>query len=444
MVLQTRIRTMNKRFYFVRYIVARRKAVFNIQRVYRGHIGRNEALSLRAQRSAEWEQLFEPKYNVMYYFNKVTGLSSYEMPNDVYRPLVRDLKSDRLVQSWPDLESTYGAMLALDAVIKNQLCLLCHVRKAVRTCLDCLSDSSVVSIPTLFCFSCFSEEHSLDPDKCNHAFTDLKQQQIEPEFLACCNCDKPAVRKCLGALDDIEIETICLKLQSSGSSNWMKILQAASVGGERKLSMLMDQIVNSDASLHITTDLEKEIFLNATQLQQVRMALESTRAECDELFCEKCYLEMHNGGKRGGHKWIGFLTDAVICSVCTRSPAENKCIDCNRSDFCKSCFKVVHSKGKKKKHKYQLIKEPIEIGQDLCKCCDRRVATERCHNCSIATCNSCYESVHVKKCDADTAALLLADKPPNSCAVCGERANQKCVQCNDLYCSRTWMGMRIH
>ena len=26
------------------------------------------------------------------------------------------------------------------------------------------------------------------------------------------------------------------------------------------------------------------------------------------------------------------------------------------------------------------------------------------------------------------------------CCVCGEEADQKCVECKDLFCSRTWMG----
>lgn len=33
-----------------------------------------------------------------------------------------------------------------------------------------------------------------------------------------------------------------------------------------------------------------------------------------------------------------------------------------------------------------------------------------------------------------------ADTDPDACVVCGEEADQKCVQCGDCYCSRTWMG----
>jgi hypothetical protein len=40
----------------------------------------------------------------LYYYNSSTGQSTYEEPVEVYRPLVRDLRSDALMQAWPNLD----------------------------------------------------------------------------------------------------------------------------------------------------------------------------------------------------------------------------------------------------------------------------------------------------------------------------------------------------
>ena len=93
--------------------------------------------------------------------------------------------------------------------------------------------------------------------------------------------------------------------------------------------------------------------------------LERTRAECDDCYCETCYVDMHANGKRALHRWVGFLEYAHVCAVCTRSPAAVDCHDCN-NQYCQSCFKVFHAMGRKKKHKHGKLLEqrPAETEEE--------------------------------------------------------------------------------
>ena len=140
-----------------------------------------------------------------------------------------------------------------------------------------------------------------------------------------------------------------------------------------------------------------------------------------------------------GHRWIGFAPQAAVCGVCDRSPAELECRDCGGGKYCNSCFKVFHSKGRKRKHQSTVLKEAIPDGFLECFVCARRAATESCPDCSTPCCNSCLECVHLRRC-AKRLATLKSTAHLKLCVVCGEEADQKCEQCGDMYCSRTWMG----
>lgn len=138
-------------------------------------------------------------------------------------------------------------------------------------------------------------------------------------------------------------------------------------------------------------------------------------------------------------RWIGFAPQAPVCGVCDRSPAELECRDCGGGRFCKSCFKVFHSKGRKRKHQSVVLKEEIASGFMECFVCERRAATETCEDCSTPCCNSCLECVHLRECSR-RIATQRSSAQQKVCVSCGEEADQKCQQCGDLYCSRTWMG----
>ena len=122
--------------------------------------------------------------------------------------------------------------------------------------------------------------------------------------------------------------------------------------------------------------------------------------------------------------------------------------------------------GRKRKHRHSPLLEELEYGQTFCLVCNRRAGTVLYQNiigkgdearCSKRHCESCNECVHKITCDMiaqDVAAkeqifmMKRGQAPPDPnlgdatvvCCLCGEEADQKCVQCGDLYCSRTWMG----
>lgn len=237
----------------------------------------------------------------------------------------------------------------------------------------------------------------------------------------------------MGVLDEKEIDALCGRLQRAKAATWMEVLKAANVGGERKLTMMMDQFSAASTAEDAT--------LTSVQLQQVRTMLERTRAECDECYCDTCYTQVHSGGKRAMHRWVGFNAHAAVCTVCTRAPAEIDCQECENGIFCRSCFKVFHNKGRKKKHMWSAITEEMGAGQEPCSLCTRRAGSTSCPECSTVACNSCLECVHMSKCPVLLAkSEVEGTEGVGRCVSCQEEADQICLQCGDLYCSRTWMG----
>ena len=82
---------------------------------------------------------------------------------------------------------------------------------------------------------------------------------------------------------------------------WPEVLQAANVGGERKITLMLEQISEVREQRQVTA-----VVFSMSQLQQVRVVLERTRAECDECYCDNCYIEVHSGGKRSTHVGLAF------------------------------------------------------------------------------------------------------------------------------------------
>ena len=100
--LQRRARGFVKRSAWVRYQTTRYHAASRIQRIYRISQSMKVARYLRVLQRAEWEQLWEPKRQLCYYYNRVTQASSYKEPaSGLFRPLVRDRRSDALVRPEP-------------------------------------------------------------------------------------------------------------------------------------------------------------------------------------------------------------------------------------------------------------------------------------------------------------------------------------------------------
>ncbi len=364
-----------------------------------------------------------------------------------FRPLVRDPRSALLIQAWPELGGSLGsAESALQSggglVSKSTSCGVCKARKCVRLCYDCTEDGSAVDASRFssfpYCFPCFLKEHTEERHKTGHNFDVLAES--EPQRLVCSVCEEePATRKCQGALSDERIDSICADLRVADPDKWVAVLQKAGVAGDRKITLLLDQVRSSDAKQSIM----------ASQLLEVRAVLERTRAECDECYCAPCYAEVHSGGKRAQHRWLGFQANAPVCTVCTNSPAETTCLECD-SQYCESCFKVFHAMGRKRRHKKERLLEELVGDQQLCEFCHRRAGVLHCPNerCEVSACDSCFEFSHKVKCDRDASVLAQRVQAAKNasmgqyyqCIVCADPADKVCAQCGDFYCSKTWMG----
>jgi hypothetical protein len=103
-LLQRRLRGITKRLWFLRTQKMRDKAATVLQSFCRGRTALRLAEELRAQKTSNWEQLWDDNRRCIYYFNKFTNTASYDDPLIPCRPLVRDLRSAALIQAWPDLE----------------------------------------------------------------------------------------------------------------------------------------------------------------------------------------------------------------------------------------------------------------------------------------------------------------------------------------------------
>lgn len=447
-LVQRRIRCHQQRNSYIKQRTTRFFAVAAFQRLFRAHMVRKLAAELRQQQGATWEQLWDNRRNLLYYHNRITKETTYDEPAGSIRPLVRDRRSSALIQAWPHLDQNSLMVGDTGIVAKpsspggpttfSTICVECKVRKCVRFCLDCTSSGKMSVTPgttiTPFCFPCFNRIHEENPIMQAHRYNDANQNS--DFYLQCCMCEEPATRKCMGVLDEDQINSICNELQWATPDMWFKILQRTNVIGDKKLEMLLNRLKN------VTTDENssptKKAIVGNAQLLEIRSILERTRAECDECYCDSCYIYQHSGGKRTVHRWTGFSKYALPCSICKSSPADSECLDCNSSVYCNSCYKVFHNRGRKKKHRCNVIIEEMNPADEPCDLCKRRAATRKCENfeCGFHGCDGCYECQHSRIC---VPVFDLPDDEANYlCSVCGELADSKCGRCGDLYCSKNY------
>jgi len=253
-VLQTFIRCGVKRKIFIRKNTLRKWALSLLQRWGRGVIGRRAAMYYEMQQKSIWEQLWDEKRKLIYYFNKKQKFSTYEEPSIPFRSLVRHRKSDELMQSWPHLDATDMKVARPPEAppgtyIPPPKCQICTVRKTTRVCLDCTytpkenEGMENGEVPTAYCFTCFTKVHSTEPHMQVHRFHDATGLPEERRHLICSVCkDVPATRKCLGILDDRQIDEVCTELQRRSSNEWMDVLHNSNIAGERKLSIMLEQL----------------------------------------------------------------------------------------------------------------------------------------------------------------------------------------------------------
>jgi hypothetical protein len=455
-VIQKYARRYVLRSRYLRNLRDRCKGVAMIQRVGRGMMGRNKAALLRLQQQSDWEQLWDVKRSLLYYFNCVEVRSTYEEPDVLFRPLVRDRRSARLVQSWPYLDQAEGrrrtesdmalladslscisvvdngdagnsvnnAVLSADSMyiaatdapltssetnrinkdpVDNKLCGHCGLRKILRRCSDCAFEKELLHYPDTQQPVTHSTLYPQGFPLCFPCFNTIHDFDKADHKFSDVAPDEDARPFLQCSMCSLPATRKCIGVLTSREIEDI-VMDLTHAGPERWLAILQNANVGSDEKighmlnvLHTTQDQRK---LTSVQLQQITGLLERSKAECDDCYCASCYMTVHTKGKRALHKWKGFREFADMCVVCTNAPAELNCSECN-SKYCDSCFGVFHNMGRKKRHKRGPVVEEMSAFDVACEACHRRMAEITCSNtgCDTRCCDSCFECVHKPRCD---------------------------------------------
>ena len=120
--------------------------------------------------------------------------------------------------------------------------------------------------------------------------------------------------------------------------------------------------------------------------------------DCDMLYCDACWSDMHSVGKLASHQKLP-LPQTPQCSKCSSADAIVDCSDCG-AVYCQQCDDAVHRKGRLKLHKRdQLSRTPA--GSDTlaapvktCDKCGTAPAEAVCLECGINCCVGCDKAIH--------------------------------------------------
>ena len=318
-LIQRHLRRFSKQSVYRRISYARKVATVKIQNLSRSRAARAEAAHLRSQQQAAWEQLWDAKRGVMYYYHRETKSSVYTEPRVVYRPLVRDRLSARLVQAWPFLDATRAATTR--PLVDESTCCICHDRRGTKQCLGCLEAGA----PYLFCFSCHAKKHAGSEPLASHHFIPTSGIQRPGAaadglgvVLVCLSCHEPATRRCCGLLGEAQLEAAADLLLRSPPSEWRQALRQ--LVGPRKVEALLlslhqltqgagseaDALVRSHGQqIRVRCTDNRPRITTLTLLLRSQVLLERSRVECDDCYCADCYAAAHQGG-RARHRWTGF------------------------------------------------------------------------------------------------------------------------------------------
>ncbi len=429
--VQRRVKTFlyNKRW--KKFLSERKKSVDLIQRAARRHFAYKAAKLLRAQRDSPWEQLWSSEYNVLYYYNYMTGESQYEEPFDFsiddknntvaiaapFRPLIRDRHSAALMQAWPFLDEDetriyyrnyfrqqlpQGSSQLLDSIPDQLLCMICKTRKCVRYCLDCdyqkiaqekvqkMSASAVYSAGTLssassttapkigvtpYCLTCYSKQHpDDDEDKGQHRFQ-VVGSGLKGET---------------GVGGALMIENG----ENMGDPNDGKLrcCQCNELATRRCLGPFSDELIEE-----ICTKLRR------TQIDQWLNVLKEEKVAGERKLMLLIEGMMQDAGITSGNSSAGdiisytsnaasstAIANSQVLLQSIRSVLEKSRTECDES-YCTACYQDIHSGGKRSLHLWQ----GFAPGCQVCEVCHSSPAEWTCVDCSDAEyCDPCFKVFH--------------------------------------------------
>lgn len=290
--------------------------------------------------------------------------------------------------------------------------------------------------------------------------------QVQSALLYCIECNLPASRQCLCYFHDNDIKHLFSELKSNvnyrisseatiaeslvtAQNNIRNIMNKAFEKVPHKLAPFLDVLLgNVEAN---KKSRKKGIVVTDEQYDKLKVLFTELRFECNDCYCDTCYMSSHSKGKRTTHKWLGFREETAVCEGCKCTPADWLCPECDenfdrakheqqlaaevekdsfyeREDdddgalvsasksmtkppddhlyavgkkYCANCFDIYHSHGTKKLHvkHRKMLKDKIKMTDRLghCRICHKRAASKSCprKRCtSSPCCLFCFEFLH--------------------------------------------------
>lgn len=338
------------------------------------------------------------------------------------------------------------------------MCMRCRNEQATRTCDQCIprKPPAWALNKKHLCFACFTEEHSLSADVRSHTFTITKLSKASS--LICCICSVDATRRCKGPpikqqlLNEVNVyieEATCIAADADttdacteGESSLIEfpsaktfkelILRNKLPFSSERCNILYHECLNNGASGNGNSAIHVIEFWN-----NFIKIIETSKDECNDTYCSRCWNDTHRKGRRGKHEWVGFKSGASVCAMCERNIAERYCPECS-DDLCTACAVATHLRGKKHRHVLTPLREVL-LDKKLshCQVCSMRHGNMECPLCDTPLCDSCLEFSHL---ECSQKGLVSDPERPTKCIVCGRPPDSKCTDCGDVYCSVKWMG----
>ena len=304
---------------------------------------------------------------------------------------------------------------------------------------------------------------------------------LDKPMLLCIECNTSATRQCLCFFHDEDIERLVYALQNHvndkittkmsfadsvimAQNNITEIMNNAFEKCLHKLPPFLEILITdpttTDASNNTNNKYKKKgIIITPDQFQKLQVLFNELRFECNDNYCDSCYLSSHAKGKRVMHKWLGYRDTTGVCEGCKNKPADWICPECDEyfdreafekelqwqkdeeerrleqeardladsnslisssmpmvkqqkgheetvgKIYCSHCYDIYHSHGAKKLHKKyrQILKDKLLVTDRLgyCQVCQRRPAGKTCpyKKCqSSPSCLSCYDCLHEALC----------------------------------------------
>eukprot|EP00948_MAST-09A_sp_MAST-9A-sp1_P001995 g1995.t1 len=251
---------------------------------------------------ADWEEI-ESENGVVYYFNKITGESSWDPP-----------------KGWKVKEKEKDTRM-----IPKDMCEKCVTTRATRKCVDC---------DMAYCFDCFAKHHRTGKQLRHKVNVYTSAMKSDP--FKCCNDNAPDT----GMPCVRDARRLC-----------------------KQCDLFYCELCYED--LHKIGDMAKHSYTafkeNAARCIECKGKLATKKCDfCGDCYCEACAKSTHSFGRLATHTFedIQFQDREDLgegdkyCIECDMRKATRVCDQCG-DPYCTPCYERVHATGRRKEHTWQ-------------------------------------------------------------------------------------------